>query len=120
MNKYFFLFLLLLFVVKGGYCQHVELKGKVEGLSGKEKLAGALVTCTGKDGVVRHVITDSDGEFQFKNMPAGTYIIRVEYVGFIIHESNLELSGERKTELNIQMSEKRSKLSTVQVYGKLS
>src|SRR6201989_1718892 len=115
MNKYFFLFLLLLFVVKGGYCQHVELKGKVEGLSGKEKLAGALVSCTGKDGRVRQLTTDSDGEFEFKNMPAGTYSVRGEYVGFVVHESQVELSGERKTELKIHMSEKRSNLSTVQV-----
>ena len=96
------------------------MKGKVESRSRKEKLAGAFITCTGKDGVTRNAVTDADGEFKFKNIPAGSYTIHVEYVGYKAYEYQVELTVDNKTELKIQLEENGNSLSSVQVYGKLS
>jgi len=120
MNKYAPFFFLLFFIANQGFCQVSEIKGKVESHSRKEKLAGAFVTCTRKDGVVKNTTTDADGEFKFKNMSPGTYTLRVEYVGFASYQSEVELTDYNKTELKIQLVEKGNSLSTVQVYGKLS
>src|SRR5450432_251741 len=120
MNKYAPFFFLLFFIANQGFCQVSEIKGKVESHFRKEKFAGAFVTCTRKDGVVKNSTTDADGEFKFKNMSPGTYTLRVEYVGFASYQSEVELTDYNKTELKIQLVEKGNSLSTVQVYGKLS
>ena len=120
MNKYCLFFFLLFLIATRGYCQFSEMKGKVESRSRKEKLAGAFITCTGKDGVTRNAITDADGEFKFKNIPAGSYTIHVEYVGYTVYEYQVELPVDNKTELKILLEEKGNRLSSVQVYGKLS
>ena len=78
MNKYSLLFFLLFFIANQGFCQISELKGKVESHSRKDNLAGAFVSCTDKDGSVKNTTTDADGEFKFKNMPPGSYTLRVE------------------------------------------
>jgi TonB-dependent receptor len=119
MMKHLVLFIFLL-NVSLSFGQVSDLKGKVEGHRGKEKLAGAFVTCTGENGAIRNAITDEDGEFSFKNLPRGVYEIRIEYVGFNSYQEHVELKNEKRYEIKIQLDEHGRDLSAVQVFGRIS
>ncbi len=118
MMKYLFVFLLLLITLQS-FSQLSEIKGKVEGRVSQEKMTGAFVSCTG-NGHTYNTTTDADGEFKFRNIPMGSYDIKIEYVGFNIYQAHVELADNKKLELKIQLDASSKSLTTVQVYGKLS
>ncbi len=117
MIKYLFLPFSLLIAIQG-FSQLSEIKGKVEDHLNREKLTGAFVSCTG-NGHTYNTTTDADGEFKFRNMPPGSYDIKIEYVGFTTYQSHVELADDKKIELKIQLADNEQSLSTVQVFGKL-
>jgi hypothetical protein len=78
--KYFFT-LFFLFIGIEGFCQLSEIKGKVESRLSKEKMTDAFVSCSG-NGHTYNTTTDPDGEFKFRDLPMGSYDIKIEYVGF--------------------------------------
>ncbi len=118
MMKYLFVSFLLLSTIQG-FCQLSEIKGKVESRLSKEKMTGAFVSCTG-NGRTYNTTTDPDGEFKFRNLPMGSYEIKIDYVGFAIYQTHVELANDKKVELKIQLEDHGRDLSSVQVYGKIS
>ncbi len=118
MIKIFVLPFFLLLCI-GGFSQNTEIKGKVESRLGKEKLSGAFITCTGGEHTY-NTITDADGEFKFRNIPAGVYNIRIEYVSLETYETHVELISNKKLEIKVLMEGRGKDLGTVQVYGKIS
>ena len=118
MIKYPLLFFFAL-VTTRCFSQISEIKGKVESRLGSEKMAGAFVTCTG-NGHTYNAVTDPDGEFRFRDIPMGSYEIKIEYVGFVSYTAHVELSNNKKVELKIRLDEHGKDLSTVQIYGKIS
>ena len=118
MMKYIFVSFFLLIAIKG-FCQSSEIKGKVEGRLSKEKMSGAFVSCTGS-GHTYNTITDPDGEFTFRDLPMGSYEIKIDYVGFTSYQTHVDILNNKKLELKIQLEEHGKNLSTVQVYGKIS
>jgi outer membrane receptor protein involved in Fe transport len=118
MMKYLFAFLFLLITLQT-FSQLSEIKGKVEGRVSQEKMTGAFVSCTG-NGHTYNTTTDADGEFKFRNIPMGSYDIKIEYVGFNSFHAHVELANNKKVELKIQLDGSSKTLSAVQVYGKLS
>jgi TonB-dependent receptor len=118
MIKYLFLPFFLLITIQG-YCQLSEIKGKVESRLSKEKMTGAFVSCSG-NGHTYNTTTDPDGEFKFRDLPMGSYEIKIDYVGFAIYQTHVDLVNNKKLELKIQLEEYGKNLSTVQVYGKIS
>jgi len=118
MMKYF-LTLLYLLISLSGLCQFSEIKGKVASRQNGEMLSGAFVSCVGTE---RHfnTTTDPDGEFNFRNLPTGSYDITIEYVGYSSSQTHVDLADNKKIELKIQLEEHSKDLTTVQVYGKLS
>ncbi len=117
MMKFLLLPFFLLFTVQG-FTQLSEIKGRVESRLNQEKLTGAFVNCTG-NGHTYNTTTDADGEFRFRNIPAGSYEIKIEYVGFSSYQSHVDLSNDKKMELKIQLEGNGKALSSVQVFGKL-
>jgi TonB-dependent receptor len=117
MMKYLFYPFFLLITIQG-FCQLSEIKGKVGSRLGNEKMAGAFVSCTG-NGHTYNVITDPDGEFRFRDLPMGSYDIKIDYVGFVTYVTRVELANNKKVELKIQLDEHGKDLSTVQIYGKI-
>lgn len=57
--------------------------------------------------------TNNKGLFVFKNVPAGSYVLRVSSVGFAAINQNITLSGDRTT--NIQLTELSNRLEEVVV-----
>src|SRR5450631_2781828 len=101
MIKYLFLPFSLLFAIQG-FSQLSDIKGKVESRLNQEKLGGAFVSCTGK-GHTYNTTTDADGEFRFRNMPMGSYEIKIEYVGFTTYRVHADLADNKKVEIKIQL-----------------
>jgi TonB-dependent receptor len=118
MIKYLLVSFFLLFTIQG-FSQFSEIKGRVESHYKKEKLNGAFVSCTG-NGHTYNTTTDPDGEFRFRNIPMGSYDIKVEYVGFTTFQTHVDLAEDKKIEIKIQMEGHGKDLSTVQVFGKIN
>jgi hypothetical protein len=100
MIKYFLAFLFLFSCIRG-MCQVSEIKGKVESRYAKEKLISASITCTGANGKVYETVTDQDGEFKIKNIVPGVYDIKVDYVGFEMYHTRIDVPADKKTELKV-------------------
>ena len=118
-NVYLFLMAVLLFFSVGSQAQAV-LKGSIKNGSAKEKLSGADVTCTNNNGAVVHTVTDYDGEFKFKNLTAGEYDLKVEYVGFSTYTTHVSLVAGKTTEVKVLLMENTKVLADVRVFGKVS
>ncbi|HWK04552.1 MAG TPA: TonB-dependent receptor [Puia sp.] len=119
--KIFFLFLIaaLLLCSLNGLAQ-VVLKGTVKNGPSKERLSGAIISCTNAKGVVRNTTTANDGEFTFKGLPPGEYDLKVEYVGYGTYTTSVSLVENKTTELEISLQQSIKELVDVQVFGKLS
>jgi len=96
-----------------------NLKGKVRNFASGEKLYGAFVTCTnGKK--VYSAATDNDGEFKFRNILPGAYLVVVEYIGYDTFSTHIEVPENRTTEIDIVLHERARQMTDVRVFGKLS
>lgn len=77
------------------------LKGKVTDKSTNEALIGANVI------VLNHswgAATDIDGFYEIKNIPAGTYSIKVTYVGYALFEKkDVEIKSFQVVELDFEL-----------------
>ena len=64
------------------FAQHIGIKGKIVD-SNRQALEGATVAVYRQDSVlVNGTISDAEGVFELKNLPAGNYRISVSYVGY--------------------------------------
>lgn len=64
------------------FAQHIGIKGKIVD-SNRQALEGATVAVYRQDSVlVNGTISDAEGVFELKNLPAGNYRITVSYVGY--------------------------------------
>jgi hypothetical protein len=79
------------------------------------------------------VYTDSHGEFQFNNIPCGSYTAIINKAGYEETNINVSITGEAETVLHIALNNKISRYSitgsivgwgqksvTVKLYGKVS
>ncbi len=94
MKKCFF-GLLLQLIVFVGFGQ-IKLSGLVTG--NNEPLAGASVILVN---TMYGVSTLSNGEFEFKNLKPGEYIVKVSFVGFKPAETKVSLKSDRKITVNL-------------------
>ncbi|MFO7447049.1 MAG: carboxypeptidase-like regulatory domain-containing protein, partial [Ignavibacteriaceae bacterium] len=78
-----------------------SLSGKVTDLQTGEPLIGANVLITGSS---FGAATDVDGNYQIRNLNAGTYEVRASYVGYqSITVSNVRITTDLTTDLNFQL-----------------
>lgn len=76
------------------------IKGKVIDAKTKEPLPGANVLIVGTGfGVACNV----DGEYIIKNVPAGSYTIKVSYIGYESKEAVIEVGDEKIIELDFEL-----------------
>ncbi len=89
--------LLLLQVMAVVAFGQINLTGFVKGNG--EKLAGASVVI---DQSYYGVSTGSDGSFEFKNLKAGDYKLKVSFIGFETKELDLKISASQDIEVALQ------------------
>ncbi|HMH34742.1 MAG TPA: outer membrane beta-barrel protein [Puia sp.] len=118
MHKYL-LIIFFVFAYAESFSQSV-LTGKVESQTRKEKLAGAFVSCSNNQGKRVNTVTDIDGAFKVKDLPPGSYELKIEYVGFITYTDRVVIEQNKTTELKILLAQDGKSLADVQVFGKIS
>jgi iron complex outermembrane receptor protein len=99
--KKLFLFFLGLFVLHNAWCQvkiRMQLSGKVTDAKTGESLAGASVII---EDAKLGTVTDSSGNFLFKNVPAGHHLIEVSFTGYSSVLEHLDITADK--ELNIAL-----------------
>ena len=112
------MFIWLLFLIPAlAYAQNGVIKGIVTDGKSNEPLPGAYVQL---DGVGKGSNTDAFGNYQLNNLNAGTYKVKVKYVGFTEFEKEITVTTGQILSLNIGLAVSTANLNTVNIYGKLN
>jgi len=109
------LFLLSLFTFCLSSAQTSIIRGQVIDEKTKEPLAGAYIHLDNKKG---GTVTDAFGQFTLTKVPAGTYELKVNYVGFKEFKKQIEVAENKATTLAISLEEKTESLENATVYGR--
>ena len=72
-------FLLIIFSSSTLFAQSGIITGKVADGGNNRPLSGATVSIIG---ISKNTVTDLDGNFRISGLSAGTYTLKVSYVGF--------------------------------------
>ena len=75
-----------------------NISGTVLENTKNSNLAGATVKLKGKSNVTA---TNSNGQFEFKNLPAGNYIISVSFLGYQTQEQTVNLQAGAKLDFKL-------------------
>ncbi|WP_266204078.1 TonB-dependent receptor [Pontibacter kalidii] len=78
--------------------QHT-LSGRVSNADTNESLAGATVVLQGANTATA---TGSGGTFSFPNLPAGTYTLRVSFLGFEQRQVSINLAQDEQVQIQLQ------------------
>jgi len=93
--KYSFFTILIVFISLNIYGQTGTIMGKVMDTGTGEFLIGADVILTG---TTNRTVTDPDGEFTLKNIPAGNQSISISYISYQTKVfKDVEVSGGKVT-----------------------
>jgi len=82
------------------------MKGLVTDEATNEPLMGANIFLKGTG---FGAASDFDGNYRISSIPAGSYIVKVSYIGYIVHEENITITKDRTVEINFNL-----KLATIE------
>jgi hypothetical protein len=110
-------FIMMLFISLLGsvaaFAQYGKISGKVTDQESKEPLVGANVVV---EGTVFGTATDLDGAYVILNVPAGTYNVKVSYIGYQAKTiSGVSVLSGLTRELNVTLSNAAVQVGTVTV-----
>ncbi len=111
------LLLLLLFVMAGlsGYAQkNGVISGKITDHDGNFSLPGATVKLSEGN---RYTISNQTGDFEFLNIPAGTYQVEVLYLGYQTQSQQVTVEEGKHAVINFVLISGSSTLNEVIVVG---
>jgi hypothetical protein len=111
--RYFLYFFLPLAFASASAQDIYTLSGRVEDAVTGEELAGASVAL--RERISLGAITDASGNYAF-SVPAGTYTVVVNYIGYDIWEQALQL--DRNQQLNIRLAPAAYNVQEVEVVAK--
>lgn len=69
-----------------------DIKGRIFNEIPREYLTGATVSLEG--GISKKTLTDQNGEFVFKGIAPGKYILSISLIGYKLYQQELELKGK--------------------------
>ncbi|MDA3928902.1 MAG: TonB-dependent receptor [Prolixibacteraceae bacterium] len=93
------LFLLLaIFIATSNFAQY-SIEGKVTSKNG-EILPGASIIL---EGTTLGTVSNSEGNFELKNVPEKTYILKASFIGYVTYQKEIQLKTNLK--INIELEE---------------
>ena len=115
-RKILFVIVILFVTSHGLFAQSGTLKGNVMDSESGEALPFANVTVLSESDIVTGGITNFEGKYTIKPIPAGTYTVKVEYVGYQIKMINKVLITAGKIRfLNFDLNPASEMLAEVEV-----
>ncbi len=106
MKRFAILIIALFLFAAGAFGQSIggTIRGRVVDVAGAV-VVGADVGITGADGAERKAQTNQAGEFNFNDLPAGKYTIRVASSGFALYENaEVVVAAGRNVALDVALS----------------
>ena len=106
--------ILLLFISVSVFAQNAgTLRGTIKDAKTKEDIIGATILV---QGINKGAATDINGFFSFAKLPAGSYSLKISFVGYEtkIYE-NVKVLADQVTELNLGLAEEAATLAEVKV-----
>ena len=117
-SKGFLFVLAIAFISQSLIAQTVSIKGRITDNHNGEYVAGCYISCAHTS---FHTVSDNEGFFVLRNMPAGKYEIDFECIGFTSTIKYLDVDKELPViKLNIGMNEKSQELQNVNVYNQVN
>lgn len=95
------------------YAQTGKLKIRVRSDHDVLEAAGVIINEGQKTG-----ITDDDGEFEWKNIPIGTYNVRVSMLGYESQTKTVTVHSDEKAHLNFVLPKRSTQLQDVEIMGR--
>ena len=112
--KSIYVFILLLLVSTPIFAQEGgTIRGTIKDSKTKEDIIGATILV---QGINKGAATDVNGFFSFGKIPAGTYSLKISFVGYEskIYEG-VKVASNQVTELNLSLAEESATLAEVKV-----
>ena len=110
------LLLVLSFATIGAFAQGGTLKGKVNEKDGGAPVPFANISIMSGSSVVTGGMTDFDGNYTIKPINAGSYTIKVSYVGYATFQmNNVRISNGKITFQDFKLSSSAEVLETVEI-----
>jgi outer membrane receptor protein involved in Fe transport len=94
--------------------QKITVTGLVKSNGGAPLHGAGVFLSPGK----KNAVTDENGKFQFSDIPAGVYKIRITFIGFRDQTQNIELPLKGNKSLVFSLEEDKNDLSEVNVLGR--
>ncbi len=115
MNKSIITLLFSTFIAISTLAQVGSIKGNIKETKSQDAAVGATVKI---EGTTYGAMTDIEGNFELKRIPAGIYKLSITYVGFQIKLiPNLRVEADKETLLNLTVEEDSKMLDQVVVKG---
>src|ERR1700730_13343066 len=89
-----------LLLIQQVFAQTASVKGNVSDQVSKDGLAGAFIAISNTP---HHKIADDKGNFEFRNLPAGTYELVISNVGYTPLHRNVTLREGQSLQLFIAL-----------------
>ncbi|GAB3557053.1 TonB-dependent siderophore receptor [Spirosoma fluminis] len=107
----------LLFVLLATVPAAAQTHGSIKGIiTSNEGLPAGYVT-VGLREIRRGSVTAEDGSYQLKNVPSGTYTLRVSSVGLQTQEKTITVQAGQVSQANFALVENAAQLTEVEVTG---
>lgn len=106
---------LLLVLATATYAQTATLRGFVTDAVKEQPLQLASVVIENEDGTQLGAVTDGDGYFIIRRIPAGTYALRVSYIGYRTYEEAVDISESITISRSIVLEPEEEELDEVVV-----
>ena len=100
--------------------QDISLKGKLTDKGDNTPIAGATITLTSQrdSAQIKRVITDKTGNFQFNNLNASGYVLRISSSGYEKIEQRINIQASNVTAIPFSISKVAIELADVTVVAK--
>ena len=107
------LFIFLISFSWTAYGQHATLSGKVSNDTGEPLIAANIAL----EGTSLGVITDKNGDFILENIPPGTHLVKVSFLGFLSVSERISFESGQSVKQDFLLKEDALNMEAVVVSG---
>ncbi|MBP6430703.1 MAG: TonB-dependent receptor [Ferruginibacter sp.] len=102
------------------FSQNITLKGQVNDKADKAPIAGATISLINEKDTTqkKYKVTDAKGNFDFNNLNAQTYVVKISYSGYEKIEQKINLQASNKTPIPFSIGKMATDLTGVVIVAK--